>query len=114
MAVPDLRHEFADFRVDVHPEREVVRVAPIGELDLATADMLDAQLRELYDAGFQHLVLDLRGLTFIDSSGVALLIAEDHRARETGRTFSIVRGQPPIQRVLKISGIEDRFAVASP
>jgi len=114
VAVSDLRHVPEAFRVDVHPEREVVRLAPIGELDLATADMVYAQLRDLYEAGFQHIVLDLRGLTFLDSSGLALLIAEDRRARESGRTFSIIHGRPTVERVLKISGLEDRFAVASP
>jgi anti-sigma B factor antagonist len=92
----------APFRVDVHPERDVVRVAAVGELDLATVAHLQAQIRELRDAGFTHLVLDLRQLTFMDSSGVALILDEDRSARRNGQAFSLISGTPAIQRVLTL------------
>ena len=93
------------FRVDVHPERTVVRVAPVGELDVATAPTLAAELKELRDAGFDCVVLDLRRLTFMDSTGVALLISEDHAARQNGQDFTLISGPPAIQRVLEICGV---------
>ncbi len=92
----------APFRVDVHPERDVVRVAAVGELDLATVTQLRAQIDELRQAGFEHLVLDLRQLTFMDSSGVALILDEDRSARRNGRDFSLINGAPPIRRLLKV------------
>lgn len=96
---------YEPFQVDVHPERTVVRVAPAGELDLATADTLAAELRELRDAGFDHVVLDMRRLTFIDSTGIALLLSEDRRARKDGHDFVLISGTPAIQRVLEICGV---------
>ena len=92
----------ASFRVDVHPERDVVRVVAVGELDLATIAQLQAQIRELRDAGFTHLVLDLRQLTFMDSSGVALILDEDRSARRNGQDFLLISGTPAIQRVLTL------------
>jgi anti-anti-sigma factor len=41
---------------------------------------LEAQLRELHDVGFEHVVLDLRELAFIDSTGLRLILSEDKRS----------------------------------
>jgi anti-sigma B factor antagonist len=103
----------APFRADVHPERDVVRVAAVGELDLATVAQLQAQIRELREAGFVHLVLDLRGLTFMDSSGVALILDEDRFARRNGQDFSLISGTPAIQRVLTLCAGDDALRLCS-
>ena len=63
----------APFDVRIEPAREAVRVTPIGELDLATGTELRDQVHELLAAGFEHLIIDLRGLTFMDATGIALL-----------------------------------------
>jgi anti-anti-sigma factor len=60
------------FRCDIVHEPGRVRVAPAGELDLLTAEPLVQTIRELRRSGVEHVVLDLRGLSFIDSSGVRL------------------------------------------
>ena len=93
------------FRVDVHPERDAVRVAPSGELDLATASLLEAQLHELRTAGFDDVVLDLRELTFIDSSGIRVIVAEHRFAQTTGLGFSLRSGPPAVQRALEVCGL---------
>ncbi|MDP1849261.1 MAG: STAS domain-containing protein [Solirubrobacteraceae bacterium] len=102
--------------MSVHPQRGAVRVAPCGELDVASAASLQAQLDELRVAGFEHVVLDLRELTFMDSSGVRLILGEDRLARSAGRRFSLIAGVPAVQRVLGVCGVsaqldlDDRFA----
>jgi anti-sigma B factor antagonist len=93
------------FRVDVHPEREAVRVAPVGELDLTTAGLLETQLHDLRTAGFERVVLDLRELTFIDSSGIRVIVAENRHAQATEREFSLLPGPPAVQRALEICGL---------
>jgi anti-anti-sigma factor len=59
--------------VVVHAEREAVRVAASGKLDFATVDQLRDAAEELIAAGFQSVVIDLRGLTLIDRAGRQLL-----------------------------------------
>jgi STAS domain len=56
-------------RCEVVPERDVVYVRPIGSLDLATVAVLEQQLKELREAGFRRLIVDLGGLLFMDSTG---------------------------------------------
>ena len=103
----DPPHQPAPFRVDAHPERDAVRVVPVGELDLATAELLEKQLRELRSAGFQRVVLDLRELTFIDSSGIRIVVAEHRLAEQAGREFSLIPGPPAVQRALEVCGLLD-------
>jgi anti-anti-sigma factor len=99
------------FRVDVQPERDVVHVVPVGELDLATVGALDGQLRELRDAGFGRLVLDLRRLEFIDLSGLRLILTFDRDARNNGHEFVVIPGPPAIQRLFELAGVDQHLHV---
>jgi anti-sigma B factor antagonist len=85
--------------------RAVVTVR--GELDLATAPQLEsALLPGLRDGG--SAVLDLRGLEFMDSTGVRVIVAAHLAAQELGGSLAVVRTEPdgPIARVLEISGLD--------
>ncbi len=95
------------FRCDVEPDRESVRVVPFGELDLDTVREVEEHLLELQQNGFREVVLDLRNLTFIDSSGVHVIVAADRLARRDGTHFALIAGPSAVQRVFEIAGIED-------
>ena len=99
--------ELVALRVDVHPQRDHVCVVPVGELDLATAPAIEQQLHELRDSGFDRIVLDLRKLTFMDSKGIALILAEDEVARSAGRELLLVGG-PATKRILDACVMPDR------
>ena len=106
----DERHAGA-FWVEVHPERDVVRVAPVGELDIATAPTLERQLLELRGAGFHHVVVDLRQVEFLDSSGIRVLFAENGVAAANDRGFSVISGPPAVQRALEVCGLLELLCV---
>lgn len=89
------------FRIDVHPEREVVRVVPAGELDLPRAGELAAKLHELVEAGFEHVVLDLQHLALLEPDAIALIVAEERGARRSGRRLSLVNGPPAVEHALR-------------
>lgn len=80
-----------------------------GELDIATAPRLDEEVDRLEQDGHALIVLDLRGLSFMDSSGLRALLAADARARELGRRVVIVRGDDRVQRVLRITKLDERL-----
>jgi anti-sigma B factor antagonist len=92
------------FGCTLHPERERVRLALSGELDLDAAPEVGERLRELGDAGFDQLVLDLSALEFIDSSGLRAVLAAVSAAREQGRELTVVPGPLGVQRVFEITG----------
>lgn len=99
------------FRVDVRPERERVVVAPAGDVDLATVPHVRDHLDELVASGFRTLVLDLRGVTFMDSTGLTLLVRES--ARPDAELF-VVDGGEPVSRLLDISGVRGLLRMLAP
>jgi anti-anti-sigma factor len=87
-------------RVDVLPERDVVRVVPVGELDMAGAAELATQLQELRESGFDRVVLDLRCLRLRDSAVIEVILAETRLAHSIGHEFSVVGAAPALQLAL--------------
>ena len=107
---PDpLTGEFEPFRVDVEPERESVRVAPVGELDIATVDKLQAEVSRLLETGFAKIVLDLRGVRFLDSTGLRLVLELDAAAREASQELTIIRGSAVVQRIFEVTQVSERL-----
>jgi anti-sigma B factor antagonist len=93
----------AAFEVAVEPAREVVRVKPVGELDLATVSVLEDQVRELLAVGFEQLIIDLRGLSFMDVSGLRLLLSLARHARHEGWRLSLIQGSVPVRRLFALT-----------
>jgi anti-anti-sigma factor len=88
----------------------VAMVAVSGELDLPGADVLDAELRRLdADAALRAVVLDLRNLAFMDSSGLRLVVVADQRARAADRRFAVIRGPETVHRVFEITRVAERL-----
>jgi anti-sigma B factor antagonist len=86
-------------------------VALSGELDLSVEPELSATLDRVVTAGESIVVLDLRELTFIDSTGIRALI-EAHRRCATARCqLYLVSGPPEVRSVLTLCGIEERFTL---
>jgi anti-anti-sigma factor len=95
----------AQFMVDVFRDGSGVVVAPSGELDLATVNRLRDELVRQANTSAPVLVLDLRGLTFMDSSGVALVVEQQRRAETDGIDFRVVPGSPRVQRLFEMTGL---------
>jgi anti-sigma B factor antagonist len=89
-------------------------VRPVGELDLDTAPRLDEALAAARAAGAARIVLDMRALAFMDSTGLRLVIRWDTDAREQRFAFAIVPGPEVVQRVFRLTGMDDIISVAEP
>ena len=87
-------------------------VAPSGAIDIATAPAVRRAL--IATVGGRRLVLDLRGVEFMDSSGLQLLVQEHRRARERGGTFAITQGCTQVQRLLDLAGLTGRLRTVVP
>jgi anti-anti-sigma factor len=82
-----------------------MRIVPCGELDIATAPQFEEAIVEATSNAVSELVLDLRELTFMDSTGLRTLAQANQKAGRAGTTLSIWRGSRQIERVLEISGL---------
>ena len=91
------------FLVDVTRDGAAVVVAPVGDVDLAT---VDAVRHAIADAGAaEPLVLDLRAVDFLDTSGLQLVLEQRRRADAAGFRFLLVRGHAGVQRLFDIAGV---------
>jgi anti-sigma B factor antagonist len=97
------------FRVEITPDRDVVRVSPLGEIDMSTAGKLAGEMQGLRRSGFACTVLDLRGATFIDSTGLHAILDEHAAAKADGVDFEIVPGPPQVQRIFDVTGLAARL-----
>jgi anti-sigma B factor antagonist len=97
----------APFDVSVRDDQERVVVTVRGELDLASAGDVEVAVLPPVRAG-RHVVLDLRGLEFMDSTGVRVIVTAHLAAEERGGRFSLLRTAEgtPVHRVLEISGLD--------
>ncbi len=108
------RSEIEPFRCEVEPTRTAARVRPVGELDLATVPIVDAELADLWAVGFRSLVLDLRKVCFLDSTGLRLLMSWTAACEADGIAFRVIQGPPVVQRAIELAGVSDYLTFASP
>lgn len=98
-----------EFRIDVDRAPGRVQVRPVGELDLATVPSLEQELARVRASGVPSVVLDLRGLTFMDSTGLSLTLRWSLESSRDGFDFSLVRGEGAIRRLFELTGMDRRL-----
>jgi len=81
-------------------------VAVVGELDVATAQRVEDELRTVEATDVEQVTVDLAGLTFVDSSGVHLIARAEERCRTTAKRLGLRPGPPLIQRVFALAGAD--------
>jgi anti-anti-sigma factor len=99
------------FRVDVRSKNGTTVVVVSGELDVASGPTLEEELARAEGSEAQLVILDLRELEFIDSTGLGILIKAHQPAETTGRRFAVVRGPSQVQRLLGLTGLEERLTL---
>lgn len=95
------------------PRPGAVRVGLIGELDLGTAYTFDRRMLAVEARQPVLIVVDLRGLTMLDSAGLARLVSAQRRARRGGWRLVLVRGGRVIQRVLQTTRLDELLEVTN-
>ena len=75
-----------------------------GDLDFGTAFDVEMRLEDAIRRS-QHLVIDLGGVTFIDSTGLGILVEANQRARRENVTLEILPGPRAVQQVFEVSGL---------
>lgn len=98
-----------DLSTRLHGDRAVVSVG--GEVDLETASQLgDHALDALRDVS-PHLVLDLSGVSFMDSTGLKVLITVRQRTDLAGGSFAVAGATRTVLRLLSLTGLDQAFPV---
>lgn len=106
MGDSDRVREDVGLTVRVEQEGEALVIRPVGELDLSTTQTLDAELRRAINDDRSEVILDLGGLSFIDSSGLRLLVFATAHSQANGDRLRMLRGSAPVERVIQLSGLD--------
>jgi anti-sigma B factor antagonist len=93
----------------VRSQGKATIIAVSGELDLASSPALQEELDRASDSDM--MIIDLRELDFMDSTGLSVLVRAHQRAEEQGRRLAMVKGPQQVQRLLSLTGVADRLTV---
>jgi anti-sigma B factor antagonist len=101
-----------DFSISAEDRDGRAHLSLRGELDLATAPELEELLNSRVDSG-QEVVVDLRGLEFMDSSGIRVLVAAHARAGRTGTRVVVVRPgrDSAVAKIVEVSGLDGELNI---
>ena len=105
------RETYRPFEVTDQRDDELATIMVSGELDLATVPQLSAAVAEHGDASL--LVLDLTAVTFIDSTGVRVLIEADRACARSGSRLVVLAGDGPVRRMLGLCELDGRLALVT-
>jgi len=95
--------------IDTRTDGAVRVLEIVGELDLAGTEVLEQAVAEAEAARPDVLVLDLRGVQFMDSSGLRSVMLAAQRAEKDARRFALVPGKKQVMRVFEITRMEERL-----
>jgi anti-sigma B factor antagonist len=98
--------------VDLEARAGEVWVLPSGELDIDTIDEVERALSIALASDAARVVIDLRGLEFLDSTGLRVIVAACHGP--DGRRVSLIAGRPAVQGVFNVSGLAKDLPFRSP
>jgi anti-anti-sigma factor len=92
-------------------EEDAVRVVVTGELAGSSAYTLDTELRKVEVMQPRWLVLDLSALSFIDSAGLARLLAAHRRAKRDRRRLAVIEGTGAVRRLIALTALNQQLEV---
>jgi anti-sigma B factor antagonist len=97
-----------EFQVQVHLEGSTKLISVSGELDLASGPELESELDKVSAPETTLVVVDLRELEFMDSTGLSIIVRAHQRLAEGGCELGLVRGSTQVQRLLDLTGVAER------
>jgi anti-sigma B factor antagonist len=99
------------FEVETGELGDAAHVTLSGDLDLSTAKRAEQAIEDAENAGHKTVVIDLRGLSFMDSTGLRVIVSADKRARRSNRRAVIIQGPAAVRRVFEITRLDERLDI---
>lgn len=99
--------------VSSRPEKDACIVTVRGEVDLYSSPSLKTSLIEVDGVGWPLVIVDLSGVSFIDSAGLGVLVGALRRAREDGGELALVCDSEGILKILRLTGLDRVFPLAA-
>ena len=97
-----------------HRDGESHTLCLSGELDIANVDLVHDELARIESSGASSIVIDLAGLTFMDSTGIQLLVRAHARSRTDAHRLTLRPGPAAVQRVFTLCGVDELLPFGDP
>jgi anti-sigma B factor antagonist len=95
--------------IGIREEADRIILALQGELDMANAPLLQGAVESDQLAGTATVVLDLQELTFLDSTGLRIILSARELCWRRGQEFAVTPGSPQVQRLLSVTGVGEHL-----
>src|SRR3954453_2277948 len=95
--------------IESRQESDRVVLTMTGELDMANAPLLQGAMESPQLAETKTVVLDLQGLTFLDSTGLRIILAAREQCWRRGQEFAVTPGSQQVQRLLSVTGVGEHL-----
>jgi anti-anti-sigma factor len=103
------RVEDGALAIDLERDGNTVMVSLRGEADLATAASLEEQLTQALGCGADRVIVDLGAVSFIDSTGLRVLLKAALASQGDSTKLYFLRGSTQVERILRVSGVKQRL-----
>ena len=97
------------FSVETARNDDRLAIIATGELDMSTADKLDDAVRAAETTDAKRIIIDLSEVTFMDSSGLKLLLEANARSQANSNRLRLIRGPRRVQRVFEMTKTEEKL-----
>jgi anti-sigma B factor antagonist len=97
-----------------HEEEGTQRIVLTGELDVSTVPAFNKRMSELRHQGFHSLVLDLSGVSFLDSTGLSAILVSEMHARMRGQRFKVIEGPRHVNELFRLTGVDNFLEIVRP
>lgn len=99
------------FRVEVQERGAGTVISLSGELDLASSPALEEAIDRVFASETKVVVIDLRRLEFMDSTGLSIIVKAQQTAEDRDVQLNVVNGPAQVQRLLSLTGVADRVSL---
>jgi anti-sigma B factor antagonist len=101
----------SNFAVHTHTAEGAFTLALHGELDLVSAPALERAMEGQPQPEIELIVIDLRGLEFMDSTGLHAVLRIGNSAHDVGRRFALIRGPDQVHRLFELTGLAETLTI---
>ena len=102
-----------ELSISTNPTPEVYTIAVTGEIDISCADKIRNAIDLALEQPTERVELDFAQVSYIDSTGIGVLVGAAHHAAEHQKRFSVVNAQPGVMRVAQLLGVAEEIGISA-
>ncbi|HKO27778.1 MAG TPA: STAS domain-containing protein [Solirubrobacteraceae bacterium] len=101
----------SNFAVQTYITERAITLALSGELDLVSSPALERAMEDQAQSDLELIVIDMRRLEFMDSTGLHTVLRIQQAAHDAGRRFALIRGPDQVQRLFDLTGLAETLTI---